>query len=116
MGACLLFFGGEGDGLSRGQTQVPGGCAWTGFRERKERGLRSRFAKSGVANRKPTVECGLRPLLAIPLVPFDHAIFDINDAVGVLGDVLFMGDQDDGVALGLQAVEQRHDVGAGLRV
>jgi hypothetical protein len=116
MGACLLFFWERAMGYPVVRRRSLEGALGSGFRERKESGLRARFAKSGDANRKPTVECGLRPLLAIPLVPFDHAILDVDDAVGVLGDVLFMGDQDDGVALGLQAVEQRHDVGAGLRV
>ena len=51
-----------------------------------------------------------------PLVAGDYAVLDVNDAVRVLGDVVFVGDQDDGVAVGLQAVQQGHDFDAGLRV
>src|SRR5208282_3407025 len=57
---------------------------------------------------------GLRLLLA--LVAEDLAILEVNDAVGVLGDIVFVADQHDGVALLVQAVEQGHDLGAGLRV
>src|ERR1035438_2001176 len=50
------------------------------------------------------------------LVGGDFAVTDINDAVSVLGDVFFVGYQDDGVALGVQAGEQGHDFVAGLGV
>ena len=35
---------------------------------------------------------------------------------GVLGDVVLVGHQDDGVAFGVQTIEQRHDLVAGLGV
>ena len=31
-----------------------------------------------------------------------------------LGDIRLVGDQDDGVAAGMQGVEERHDLDAGL--
>ena len=34
----------------------------------------------------------------------------------VFGDVVFVGDQHDGVAFAMQAIEERHDLVAGLRV
>ena len=36
-------------------------------------------------------------------VLFHFAVADVDDAVGVLGDVVLVGDQDDGVALLVQA-------------
>jgi hypothetical protein len=56
----------------------------------------------------------LVPLLA--LVPSDDAVFDVDHAVRVFGDVVFVGDEHDRVAFGLQTIEQRHDFVAGLRV
>ena len=40
----------------------------------------------------------------------------MNHAVGIAGDVVLVGDQHDGVALPVQAVEQGHDFVARLRV
>src|SRR5438552_10852830 len=60
---------------------------------------------------------GFRGLvLSLSFVPGDHAVFDEDHAVGVFGDVVFVGDQHDGIAFRLQAIEQRHDLVAGLRV
>jgi len=42
---------------------------------------------------------------AFALVAGDDAIFDVNDAVGVFGDIAFVRYEDDGIALGLKAVE-----------
>ena len=46
----------------------------------------------------------------------DGAVADGDDAVGVLGDVGLVGDEDDGVALGVEIVEEGHDLVAGLGV
>jgi hypothetical protein len=46
----------------------------------------------------------------------DDAVADGDDAVGELGDVGLVGDDDDGVALGVEIVEERHDLVAGLGV
>ena len=51
-----------------------------------------------------------------PLVAGDYAVLNVNDAMRVLGDIAFVRDQDDGVAFGLQAVKQGHDLETGLRV
>ena len=39
------------------------------------------------------------------LVGGDFAVADVHDAVGVFGDVRLVGDEDDGVAFGLQLIE-----------
>ena len=51
-----------------------------------------------------------------PFVSRDQAVLEVDDAVSVLGDVVLVGDEHDGVSLGSQAVKHRHDFGAGLRV
>ena len=55
-------------------------------------------------------------VLGVALVLLNHAVFDIDHAVSVFGDVVLVGHQHDRIALRLQSVEQRHDVIAGLRV
>jgi hypothetical protein len=51
---------------------------------------------------------------AFAFVAGDHAVTDMDDAVGVLGDVSFMGDQHDGVALAMEVFHQLHDFVSGL--
>src|ERR1017187_2170328 len=46
-------------------------------------------------------------------VRFHLAVADVNDAVGVQGDIVFVGDQDDGIALLVEAFEEAHDFVAG---
>jgi len=58
----------------------------------------------------------VRDRLLLYLILGDHAVFDVDDAVGVLGDVVLMGDENDGIALRMQAIEQGHDLVTGLRV
>ena len=50
------------------------------------------------------------------LVGFDAAVADVDDAVGLSGDVVFVGDQDDGVSVLVQMRKQGHDFRAGLRI
>ena len=50
------------------------------------------------------------------LVAGDDAVADGDDAMGVLGDVRLVGDEDDGVAFGVKLVEEGHDLVAGLGV
>src|SRR5687768_3027257 len=50
---------------------------------------------------------------APPGVALDQAVAQAHDAVRVGGDVVLVGDQDDGVALGVQVAEHAHDLGAG---
>jgi len=52
-----------------------------------------------------------RPLA---FVARDDAVLDVDDPVSVLRDISFVGDQNDGIALGVQPVKQRHDLNAGL--
>ena len=52
--------------------------------------------------------------LPLYLVLGDHAVPDGDDAVGVLGNIVLVRHQDDGVAFGMQAVEEGHDLIAGL--
>jgi hypothetical protein len=49
-------------------------------------------------------------------VGVDLPVADVNDAVGVLGDIGLVRDEDDGVAFGLQLIEQRHDLNTGFGV
>src|SRR3974390_1676697 len=56
-------------------------------------------------------------LPASRLLVAEHlAVFDVDDAVSILGNVMLVRHQDDGVALLMQAIKQRHDLDAGLRV
>jgi len=48
------------------------------------------------------------------LVGFDFAVANMNDAIGAVGDVVFVRDEDDCVPLGVQARKERHDFIAGL--
>ena len=50
------------------------------------------------------------------LVAMDLAVADGDDAVRVFGDVALVGDEHDGVALLMKAVEQGHDFGVELLV
>ncbi len=50
------------------------------------------------------------------MVAGDDAVADGDDAVGVLGDVGLVGDDDDGVAVGVELVEEGHDLVAGFGV
>src|ERR1700679_781400 len=47
-------------------------------------------------------------------IGLDGAVTDGDDAVGVVGDVGLMGNQDNGVALGVELVEEGHDFYRGL--
>src|SRR5262245_1524102 len=49
-------------------------------------------------------------------VVFYFAVADMDGAVGEGRDVGFVGDEHDGVAGFVQALEQPHDLGAGFRV
>ena len=57
------------------------------------------------------------PAVKLPLhfIPLHHSILNIHDAVGVLGDVVLVGDEDDGVAFGMQTVECVRDQTGQLR-
>jgi hypothetical protein len=48
-------------------------------------------------------------LLFYGLVGIDFSVADVDDAVGVLGDIVFVGYENDGVSLSVEACEQGHD-------
>jgi hypothetical protein len=50
------------------------------------------------------------------MIALDHAVLEMDLAAGVLGDVVFVGDQDDRLALRRAAAEEREDFLGGLRV
>src|SRR5882724_10023302 len=50
------------------------------------------------------------------MVAGDDAVADGDDAMGILGDIGLVGDYDDGVAVGVELVEESHDLVAGLGV
>lgn len=53
-------------------------------------------------------------LLFHGLVGSNSTVGDVDDAVGMLRNVVFVGDQNDGVSLAMEILEQRHDFVAGL--
>ena len=50
------------------------------------------------------------------LVAGDYAVSDMDDAIGVFGDIGFMGDQHNRVAFFMQVFHKPHDFAAGLRI
>src|ERR1039457_3855612 len=63
---------------------------------------------------KPRRKFGIVPgLLPDSFVLLDFAVADVDDAVGVQGDIVFVGHQDDGIALLVEAFEEAHDFVAG---
>jgi hypothetical protein len=57
---------------------------------------------------------GLLESLPLRFIFLDHAVPDGDDTMRVLGDIVFMGHEDDRIAFRVQAIEQRHDLVAGL--
>ncbi len=49
------------------------------------------------------------PLVHNRFVGFHLAVANVDDAVGPVGDIEFVSDEDDGVALAVQPREQGHD-------
>ena len=50
------------------------------------------------------------------LVAGDDTVLDVNHAVSILGDIVLVSYENDGIALALKTVEQSHDLHAGLGV
>ena len=50
------------------------------------------------------------------MVAGDDAVANSNDTMGIFGDVGFVGDQHDSVALGMKFVEECHDLITGFGV
>lgn len=55
-------------------------------------------------------------LFGYGFVAVDAAVTDVNDAMSVHGNVEFMSNQDNGVALLVELLEQSHDFNAGSRI
>ena len=56
------------------------------------------------------------PVRVLAAVGDDFAVLDFDDAVGVFGDVAVVGDEDDGVAFGVQFAEDFHHFFAAVAV
>ena len=54
--------------------------------------------------------------LGVEAVIGDDTVANVDDAMGEFGDVVLVGDEDDGVALRMEFVEEAHDLVAGLRI
>src|ERR1700728_384985 len=54
--------------------------------------------------------------LFFPLVALDHSVFDVDNAVSIFGNVMFVRDQHNGISLAVQAIEQGHNLITSLRV
>ena len=54
--------------------------------------------------------------MLLAVVGDDFAVLDFDDTVGVFGDVAVVGDEDDGVAFGVQFAEDFHDFFAAVAV
>src|SRR5208337_1655576 len=85
------------------------------------------FKSETWGNRHPTLAAktktprgwGTQSFLAEALGEFvggDLSVADMDHAMGVFGDVRLVGDYDDGVAIGVEGIEQGHDLQAGFGV
>src|ERR1700722_20704358 len=70
-----------------------------------------------ILGRKRRKLASLSPLAGtFALVAGNYAVFDVNHAMRVFGNVAFVSHQNDGIALALEAVKQGHNFVASLRV
>ena len=53
---------------------------------------------------------------SVALIPFNETVSQSNDSLRIFGDVFFMGDQNDGIALSMQLIHHVYDFFAGLAV
>src|SRR3954452_24727677 len=76
-----------------------------------------RHSRSRFNRRTQSVVVGpFGQLLLNWFVPFYASVADEDDSMGVKCDVVFVGDEYDGVALLVQPLEQSHDFVAGGRI
>ncbi len=54
--------------------------------------------------------------MRLPLITRNQPIADAQDAPGVFGDILFVRDHDDGVALARKLLKKRQNLRAGFGV
>jgi hypothetical protein len=70
-------------------------------------------AVQGVPCRSETNLCDdsgkRRSAAGFPFIFFYHAVFDVDDAMRILGDIVLMRYQHDGISLRLQAIEDGHN-------
>ena len=59
---------------------------------------------------------GFSLILFYVLVAVDFAVEDVEDTMRVLGNVMFMSDKDDGIALPVKFIKQTHNFMRSLRV
>src|SRR5438105_5694714 len=98
--------------------------AWSAFSTLRKRDLwgsmeNARFYRAG--RRRPRLggragEAGVRGDAVVRTVVADLAVQEPDDPPRVGGDVLFVRDEHDRVALPVQLVEERHDLGSGRGV
>src|SRR6266446_4560915 len=77
---------------------------------RNERSLFARREESAI------VTASFKGISSSSLVALDLAVPDVDGAMGVLGDVALVGDEDDRVAVLVELFEQAHDLLPGGRV
>ena len=70
--------------------------------------FRERSLAAKITRLSAEIRYGVGLLAFFAFVAGDDAVFDVDDAVRVLGDVVFVGDEHDGVAFGVEAIEQSH--------
>src|SRR5690606_16488793 len=70
---------------------------------------------AGMPDLRRTCGCDMRRIAA-PSVIDDAAIADLDDALCVLGDLHIVRDDDDGVAFGVQLLQDLHHLLAAVRI
>src|SRR5262245_52250443 len=99
--------------LQRTASDVTAQQPWPGRLPGHRETTGRKAAPTPLSGRPSSVLCGLRGVAlspSLPLVAFDPAVTDVDDAVGVIGDVALVGHEDDGVAALVELREQRHDL------
>jgi hypothetical protein len=92
-------------------TRIPKGTGDT-RKENADSSLRPHRADARLRTARNDKEEGLTGTAkAVPshllfdFIPFHDAVFDVDHAVGVLGDVVLVSNQHDGVAFAMQTIE-----------
>src|SRR5687767_8672406 len=81
---------------------------------RTVRNERSLFERREATAIPMASENGIRTRrMSLPLVALHPAVADLQHAVGVRGDVVLVGDEDDRVAVRVELLEHAHDLLAG---
>jgi len=80
---------------------------------------RSSFHRRKNQNAQPlgwalSIAAEILSVILAALVAGDHAVFNMDYAMGIFRDVVLVRDENDGVAFGLEPVKQGHDLHARL--